>query len=130
MIVYTRIQDPRCSRKKEPVVALFTITPEHTAAPKDPPYHTHMEALNNYQHSLRFILDEPSTIRGNKSWDRLKGSKVLKTLIGTTLPRHSHCGQKSCAINVVVAIATEIFLSFRRWTNCKPITQSCTFQMQ
>ena len=80
MIVYTQRQDPGpLEEGARWLPCLQSHHVEHTAARKGPLLITHMEALNNYQHSLEPFLDEPIYSVGNKSWDRLnaKGFKNI-----------------------------------------------------
>ena len=73
MIVYTQIQDPGpLEEGARWLPCLQSHHVEHTAARKGPLLITHMEALNNYQHSLEPFLDEPIYSVGNKSWDRIE----------------------------------------------------------
>lgn len=80
MIVYTQITDPGSLEEGARwLPCLQSHHVEHEQAPEGPLLFTHLEALNNYQHSLEPHLTENVYTVGNRSWDRLnaKGFKHI-----------------------------------------------------
>lgn len=79
MIVYTQITDPgELEEGARWLPCLQSHHVEHEPAVTGPLLFTHMEALNNYQHSLENFKSEPVHSVGSKSWERLNAKGFTK----------------------------------------------------